>query len=102
MVEADEEIHKPVQGTAVQARVAQTSVNLHVTKWVPAQQEDQILWTMIEWVTHQKVQGLKHMLGDDSHTEEGMAILQEWKELTLFQGALYHCHTSHGKLEKML
>ena len=46
MAEADEEIHKPVQETVVLARAAQTHVDLHVTDWVTAQQEDLILKTM--------------------------------------------------------
>ena len=33
-VEADEEIHKQVQETAVQARVTHAHANLHLTDWV--------------------------------------------------------------------
>ena len=40
VVEADEEIHKQVQETAVQARATHVHVNLHVTDWVATQQED--------------------------------------------------------------
>ena len=43
VAEADEEIHKPVQETVILARAAQTCINLHVTDWVTAQQEDPIL-----------------------------------------------------------
>ena len=42
------------------------------------------------------------MLGDYANTEEARTILQEWKKLTLYQGALYHCHTPDGKLEEVL
>ena len=72
VAEADEEIHKPTQKTAILA-----CVNLHVTDWVTTQQEDPILKTTIEWISNQKVQDLKHFLGDDVNTEEGKAILQE-------------------------
>ena len=34
--------------------------------------------------------------------KEGKTISQEWKKLTLYQGALYHHHTPAGKLEKVL
>ena len=45
---ADEEIHKQVQETVILARTAQVHVDLHVTNWVTAQQEDLILKTMIK------------------------------------------------------
>ena len=41
MVDAHEEIHKQVQETAILARITQVCVDLHVTNWVTAQQEDQ-------------------------------------------------------------
>ena len=40
---ANEEIHKQVWETAVQARATHTHVNLHVTDWVAAQWVDPIL-----------------------------------------------------------
>ena len=91
VVEADEEIHKPVQETMILAQTA--CVDLHVTDWVTAQEEDPILKTAIKWISGQKLQDLKHLLGDDANTEEGKTILQEQKKLMLYQGALYHHHT---------
>ena len=82
VAEADEEINKQVQEIVALARTAQVHVNLHVTDWVTNQKEDPI---------HKD---LKHLLGDDTNTNEGKTILQEWKKLMLYQGALYHCHTS--------
>ena len=67
-----------------------------------AQQEDPILKTMIEWISGQKVQDLKCLLGDNANTEEGKTILQEQKKVILYQGALYHWHTSTGELEEVL
>ena len=43
--------------------------------WVAAQHEDPILKTVIEWISNQEVQDMKHLLGDDATTEEGMTIL---------------------------
>ena len=40
LAEADEEVHKHVWKSAILARAAQVHVNLHVTDWVVAQQED--------------------------------------------------------------
>ena len=71
VAKADEDIHKPVQETVVLARAAQTHVDLHVSHWVTAQQEDPILKTVIQWSSNQKEQDLKHLLGDDAKTEKG-------------------------------
>ena len=98
----DEDIHKPVQETVILTKAGQTCIVLHVTDWVTTQQEDPTLKTMIEWISNQKVQDLKHLLGDAAKTEEGKTILQEWKKLMLYQGALYHCHTPSGELEEVL
>ena len=51
VAEADEEIHKQVWETAVQARAAHLCVNLHVTDWVATQWDYPILKTMIEWIS---------------------------------------------------
>ena len=75
VAEADEEIHKQVWETVVLARAAQAHVDLHVTDWVTAKQEDPILKTVIEWISNQKVQDLKHLLGDDANIKEGKTIL---------------------------
>ena len=75
VAEADEEIHKQFWETAVLATATHVHVNLHVTDWVTTQQENPILKTVIELISNWKVQDLKHLLGDDTNTEEGKAIL---------------------------
>ena len=75
VVDADEEIHKQIQETAVQARAVHMCVNLDVTDWMAAEQEDPILKTAIKWISDWNVQDLKHLLGDDANTGEGGAIL---------------------------
>ena len=54
------------------------------------------------WISSNKVQDLRHLLGDHATVEEGMAILRERKIFTLHQGALYHCHTLSRELEEAL
>ena len=76
----EEEVHNQVWEIVVQARATHMYVILHVTDWVATQWEDPKLQTMIKWMSNQKVQNLKHLLGDEANTEEGMAILQEWKK----------------------
>ena len=75
VVEADKEIHKQIQETAVLARATHAHVNLHVTDWIASQQEDPILRTVIKWISNWKVQDLKHLLGDAMKMKEGKAIL---------------------------
>ena len=100
--EADEEIHKQVWEATILARATYARVSLHVTDWVTTQQEDPILKIVIKWISNQQVQDLKHLLGDGTNTEEGKAILWEWKKLMLYQGALYHHHKPTDKLEEIL
>ena len=78
VAKADEELHKLVQETAILAQVAH--IDLPVTDCVTTQQEDPILKTAIEWISGQKVEDLKHLLGDDTNTEEGKTILLRAKE----------------------
>ena len=100
VAEADEEIHKPAQEMAILTWAA--CVHLHVTAWVTIQKEDPILKTAIEWISGWKVQDLKHLVWNNTNTEEVKTIPQEQKKLTLYQGVLYHCHTPTGKLQEVL
>ena len=102
VAEADERIDERVEEIAVQVRATHVYVNLHVTDWVVAQQEDPILKIVMEWISTHKVQDLRHLLGDHTTTEEGMAVLREWKKFMLHQCALYHCDTLVGGLEEMM
>ena len=43
VAKADEDIHKPIQETAVLDRAAQTHVDLHVTDWWPPNRKIQYL-----------------------------------------------------------
>ena len=102
VAETDIEIHKQVWEAAILARASHTHVNLHVTDWVATQWEDPVLKATVNWIPNQKAQDLKHLLGDDMNTEEGMAILQEQKKLMLYQGTLYHPITPASKLEEVM
>ena len=82
MAKADEEVHKLVQKTVILAQA--TCIDLHMTDWLTTQQEDPILKTMTEWISGQKVQVLKHLLGDDPNTEEGKTILQKQKKVMVY------------------
>ena len=102
MVETDEKVHKQIWEAAIQGRVTNTHVNLHVTDWVAAQWEDPVFKATINWIPNQKVQDLKHLLGDYTNTREGLAVLQEWEKLMLYKEALYHHYTVAGEQEEVL
>ena len=102
VAEANERIHKQFEVTAVQAQVTHTCVNLHVIDWVAVQQDDPILKIVMEWISSHKVQDLKHLLGDHTMIEEGMAIIRESKKFMPHQSALYHHHTPARELEEAL
>ena len=76
VAEADEEICKQVWETAIQARATHTLceptcdlLGGHPTgRSHTSDNHDQ-------WISNQKVQDLKHLLGDDANTEEGKAFL---------------------------
>ena len=101
VTEANERINQQVEDTVVQGHATHTHVNLHVTDWVATQQEDPILRIVMEWISFHKVQDLKHLLGDHTIMEKGMAILRERKKFTLQQGVLYHCNTQPGSWRKL-
>ena len=91
VAKVDKNIHKPFQETVNLAWAA--CIDLHVTGWVTAQQEDPTLKATVDWISDWKVWDLKHLVGDDANTEEGKTILWEWKKLMLYWGTHYHCHT---------
>ena len=91
VAKADEEIHKPVQETLSLAQAA--CINLHVTDWVTAQQEDPILKTTIEWFSGQKLQDLKHLLREDAYTKEGKLFLRVEEANALPRSPLPSPHT---------
>ena len=77
VAETDREIHKHVHKVGIYARAAHMHMNLHVTDWDIPQQEDPVLNAMLNWILNQRVQDLKHLLGDNVNTKDGMAILLE-------------------------
>ena len=100
VAKADERIHQQVEETAVQGCPAHTCVNLNVLDWVAVQLEDPILKIVMEWISSNIVQDLRHLLGDHTIMEEGMSILRE--KFTPYQDALYHCQPLAGDLEEAL
>ena len=54
VAETDKEIHKQVWEAAILARASHMHVNMHVTDWVAAPQEDPVLKAMINWIPNWK------------------------------------------------
>ena len=67
VAQADEEIHKLSQKAVILAQA--THIYLHVTDVVTTEEEDPTLKAVIKQISGQKVQDLKHLLGDDANTE---------------------------------
>ena len=69
-------------------------------QWLPSRS----IWCskLIEWISNQKAQDLKHLLGKVANTKEMKTILREQKKFILYQGVLYHFHTFAGELEEVL
>ena len=61
-----------------------------------------MLKIVLEWISSHKVQDLRHLLGDHTVMEEGMAILRERKKFTLHEAAIYHHHILAMELEEAL
>ena len=71
VAKANESIHKQFEETVVQAWAPHTCVNLQVTNWVAAQQDDPVLKIVMEWIASYKEQDLKLLLGDQCHNGGG-------------------------------
>ena len=101
VAETDEEILNQVQEAAIQARtLIHMWTYMQLIGWL-FNGRIQYFKAMFNWIPNQIVLDLKHLLGDDTNTEERMAILWEWRKLMLYQGALYHCHTWLVSWEKL-
>ena len=81
VTEADVRIHKQVEETSVQGCATHTCLNLYVMDLVAVQKEDPMLKIVMECISSNKVQDLRHLLGDHAMMEEGMAILRERKKI---------------------
>ena len=62
---------------------------MHVIDWVEAQNEDPAIHKTIEWMHLKKERSLKHYLGDDASTPEGLGFISRQKFLVLINGKLY-------------
>ena len=98
--QADKNIHKPFQETAILAWVACMAC-MWLTRWPPNSR-----------IQHSRPQlggSLTKKCGIPNTCWEMMQILkrvrlffQEQKKLMIYLGALYHCHTPAGKLDEVL
>ena len=55
-------------------------VQMHVTDWVAAQNEDPILSAVLDWLKAQKKTDLKALLAENTSSEGGWLILWELTE----------------------
>ena len=64
-------------------------VQMHVTDWAEAQEEDLTLSAVLNCLEAQKKTDLKALLAEHTSSEEGRLILWNWQNFMIHQRALY-------------
>ena len=77
-------------------------VQMHVTDWAEAQQEDLVLTAVLDWLKVQKKTDLKVLLAKHTSSKEGKLIIRNWQNFTVHQGALHLQSMPRGKNEDFL
>ena len=84
IVEGDHHLEQEVHVTT-----GHTLVQMYITDWAKAQEEDLMLSTVLDWLKAQKKTDLKACLAEHTSSEEGHLILRNWQNFTIYQEALY-------------
>ena len=77
-------------------------VEMHVTDWSEAQREDLMLNTVPDWLKAHKQTDLRMPVVEQTSSEEGKLILQNWQNFTIHQRALYVHSMPRGRTEDLL
>ena len=97
LVEGDQCLEQEVHVTA-----GHPMVEMHVTNWAEAQQEDLMLSTVLDRLKTQKKTDLKVLMEEHASSEEGKLILWNQQNFTIHQRALYLCSMPKGETEDCL
>ena len=88
MIEGNQEKEKEV-GVAT----GQVLVEMHVTNWATAQEEDPELDAVLQWLESKKKTDLRTLLREHASGEEGQIIWRNHQNFTVLQNTLYlHVH----------
>ena len=77
-------------------------VQMHVTDWAKAQEEDLMLSTVLKWLKAQKKTDLKELLAEHASSEERQADLMELEEFYNSSRTLYLPSTPKGETKDLL
>ena len=77
-------------------------VQMYVTDWAKAQNEDPVPSAGFDWLEAQKRMDLRMLLAEHASSEEGRLIVQNWQNFMIHHKALYLCSTPKGKSEDLL
>ena len=74
-------------------------LEMHVTDWVKAQREDQMLTTVLDWLKAQKQTDLKGLLAEHASSDEGNLILHNQQNFAIHQGPCTYTQCTKVKLK---
>ena len=97
MIDGNQEKEKKVQVAA-----AWVLVEMHVTNWAAAQEEDPELDVVLQWLESKKKTDLRTLLGEHASSEEGPIIWSSCQNFTVLQGTLYLHSMLKGENEDLL
>ena len=97
VIKSDQQLEQEVQVTT-----GQILVEMHVTNWAVAQNEDPELDAVLQWLESKKKADLKTLLGECIMSEEGWMVWRNCQNFTSLRGTLYLCSTPKGENEDLL
>ena len=86
----------------VQVTTGQVLVEMHVTNWAAAQNEDPRLDAVLQWSESKKKTDLRTLLRECISSEEGWMVWRNCQNFTTLQGTLYLCSTPKWENEELL
>ena len=84
IVEGHHNVEKDVHVAA-----GQVQVEMHMTDWATAQEEDPVLSAMLNWLGAQKKTNLRTFLGEHASSKEGQMVWRNHQNFMTLQNTLY-------------
>ena len=97
VIKGDQQKEKEVQVAA-----GWVLVEMHVTNWATAQNEDPELDAVLQWLESKKKIDLRMLLREYASSKEGQMVWRNRQNFTTLQGTLYLCSTPKEENEDLL
>ena len=97
VIESDQQLEQEVWVNA-----GRVLVEMHVTDWAVAQEEDSELDAVLQWLGSRKKVDLRTLLRECIMSKEGQMVWRNCQNFTSLQGTLYLCSTPKGENEDLL